>query len=235
MPEQERQELKRLFLRGVQPRSVRGILSNNPELQQFCDELLTRQTSWTESKRSNVYLLNPERIKRLEDSTELLIAMLEDRAFRDFWDASQRKIQQRATRRSVAMRIGALAFLGLLLLAITIGSRSLPEIHSLLWDYAVAVTAGMLGAGLSSLNSVVAYGETESPLQAIAFWVNGGLPGAMIPTLALSGVLEISLFRTTMWPTNLVLLAFLAGFASRLVSNRLESVVAVLGDKRGER
>jgi MinD-like ATPase involved in chromosome partitioning or flagellar assembly len=120
LPAEDRNTIKQLFLLGAQPRSIRDVLTKNPELEIFCDLASTRQKSWVESKGRDEYLLDAKLIDRLQSSTELFIPLLQEKGFREFWDASQKHLRRAQLRDALAPRAFLAAALGIFLIPLAI-------------------------------------------------------------------------------------------------------------------
>jgi MinD-like ATPase involved in chromosome partitioning or flagellar assembly len=219
LEEKQRLELKEIFLRGAEPRGARAILASRPELQQFSEELEARERSWIESNKNEDYLLRPDQVARLRESTELAVAMLEDRNFREFWDNSQRNIRERDTRRRLSWYIGATIGVTASLLFIIISSNYTKDYYVWL-RYPVAILSGMLGSLAFAIRELFSLEGKPQISSTFGKFLN------LLSLGALSGGAS-SLLLTNNALYQIILIGFILGFISPNFFAFLDRVAAI--------
>jgi MinD-like ATPase involved in chromosome partitioning or flagellar assembly len=243
LDEDQRRELRTIFLRGPQSQSVQSILSRHPELQVYYERCVTRQRAWLQSKRDNAHLLSAAQVKQLQNNIELMMAMLEEAEFRLFWDLSRRRLQAIERRRVILIHIGVLALGGILpFLSAVIPYYILRKDNGMYYTIRVLAMAaffGMIGSETWLLFSSYFLRAT----QAVAVTVRPALTVfvAVVTFLAaggLSGIVAVltsdALLLTSHSYLSRAAFAFLGGFVgSRLIPNMAESLVITLRPSEG--
>jgi len=231
LPEAERRKVAELFLRGSETASIRVTLENSPELELFCDELLTLQRAWDESNHNERFLLTDDRIVLLENNIALQIGLLVTPAFREFWDASRRKAQQRTIQRSAWMHVGAAAIAVFVVgVPLAVSFRG----TSGRWaDFATAFGAGMFGAAVSSMIgsyrvSTVGYWKRRLTASDIGLKLGaGGFAGVILAAILISDLPRIPLQDGATRPLTLIAVTVLAGYAMRVIPEVFTKLFAV--------
>jgi MinD-like ATPase involved in chromosome partitioning or flagellar assembly len=233
LDEDQRRELRAIFLRGPQSQSVQSILSRHPELQIYYDRCVTQQQSWLQSSFDNAHLLNGEQIKRIQNNIEFIIVMLEDPEFRVFWDRSRLRVTTIEKRRVVVMHAGVLVVIGILLLLSALIPyyiiQKADSIYNVICNIAVMAFSGMLGSETSLLLSPSLLrasqkvGVTARLILAVTNLAIGGIAGISAVLIA-----DALVFISPLTPSR-VALAFMGGLVgSRFIPNELERLVIAM-------
>jgi len=243
LPEARREEIKQLFLRGAESGGVRVALARYPELQAFSDELVTQQKAWYESQsKQDKYLLQPPALERLRSRSELLIALLEDRDFRAFFEASERQVASGA--KLVAFRRNITILAGVTVLLIGLGFVRLKGFLSFtLWKHLEFVAAGMCGAAWYAVYRFYSSGSllrvtdwrVESTRRVTLRLFMGAFAGLMAATVIDSGLVGV-MFNTDLGPSlgeyiRTLVLPFLAGAAAHTLVSDLAQTIDIVFEK----
>jgi MinD-like ATPase involved in chromosome partitioning or flagellar assembly len=225
---EQRVELIKRYLLGPEPQRLRAILSQRPELQEVSDELARLHASWRQTKGNRQYLLNQSQIALLQANIELMIGMLEDREFREFWDRSLERLQQDA--RIFWTGVHAATFLiavaGIVIMWLVGGK--LPPLLSVS-SYIMAALSGIAGSSAASLISRSLGTEIEDKRFHI-YAVVVQLLMAMIAGAISAAFTTAFLINSS--TTTALLVAFVFGFWIRQsIPERLEQVVATVSDR----
>lgn len=225
----ERERIKQEFLRGAKPRSVRDVVCRNPTLQLLCEEITARQKAWEESKRDSIHLLNPLLVAQLQEAIELLVAMLDDNTFREFWEASRGSVRRHRLRISLLVQSTVILVLTIALILTTLWSFQIESQSLILW-FLVMMIAGALGAVVESTYRVV-WAVQNSPnwisqnvwLPFVFDLFNGMMFGLVTAWFFRSGFWDLSNYADFQWQQ--VFIGFLGGFFSRkLIPDFLEKL-----------
>jgi hypothetical protein len=163
-PEEDHEAGLRCFTRQPRQRSVEDLFHYYPEMKPLYDRVMQKYQEWRDEKGNARSLLDAAQVRRLRDTTDLLVALLEEPSFRRFWDQSYRrtlgaedeKRRQRLKRCSLLLNILASLAPGAVLMALILFPMlSKGEPSALLdrsWSFLVSFVGGIIGVSLNYLN-----------------------------------------------------------------------------------
>ena len=175
MDDSKREQLKQLYLEGVKSQSVSSVLEQHPELGSLYLTVSSKQSAWKETDGKEAHLLDSSSISEVRNNSKFLVALMQDSAFREFWNASQQDIARRHLFRWLLIH----------LMVILASSSSLTVFLTLntIWDkYLIVPISGSLGAALasllremSSIGSSITTPESKREKRFIIELLNGAL------------------------------------------------------------
>jgi MinD-like ATPase involved in chromosome partitioning or flagellar assembly len=230
MTEEERLRLRGLYISRVGGEKVTSAVVRRPDLQSLADRTTTLSKAWLETNRNQDYLLTQTLTAQLTDSADLLVPLLQNHDFREFWDASQQNIQRRHFRRSLFIDLGLMVvFAGLVVLSLW-ADRIWPsvtrDLSSGLINQFAAISSGLLGTAFSFLTR-----DTESFVNdrfstrrissLVAELING-----LVVAVSLTIFLEDGSLGVKVTAPMLIAIVALAGYFARgLTSAFLQKLV----------